>query len=129
MIGRRRISSDALEKYAADRELAAKFSDLLRAAEQAEDALRQAQARGAPLAGLRKLGLALDAALTSSLRAAYAAERAEIGERGYDDWIFRRKARAKPKVRMWRAEADRLLTMREEHRLTGVPRVPPSLAC
>lgn len=128
MIGRRRISSEALEMYAADSELAAKFSDLLRGAEQAEDALRQAQARGAPLAELRRLGPAFDAALTSAMRAAYAAERAEIGPRGYDDWIFRRKAKARPSARMWRAEADRLLTMREEHRLTGVPRVPPSLA-
>ena len=59
------------------------------------------------------------------MRAAYATERAEIGPRGYDDWIYRRKARAKPKVKMWAAEAERLLTLREEHRLAGIVRVPP----
>ncbi len=52
-------------------------------------------------------------------------ERAEIGPLGYDDWIYRRKAKAKPKVRMWLAEAERLLTLREEHRLTGIARLAP----
>ena len=54
------------------------------------------------------------------MRAAYAAERVEIGPLGYDDWIYRRKAKAKPKVKMWLAEAERLLTLREEHRLAGI---------
>jgi len=125
---RRLVSSEALETYAVDAELAGKFDELLRSAERAEDALRQAQARGAPLAAPRELGLAFDAALTAAMRAAYAAERVEIGVRGYDDWIYRRKAKAKAKVRTWRDEAERLLTMREVHRLTGIPRVPPSLA-
>ncbi len=128
MMRRRLVSSEALETYAVDAELAGKFDELLRSAERAEDALRQAQARGAPLATPRELGLAFDAALTAAMRAAYAAERVEIGVRGYDDWIYRRKAKAKAKVRTWRDEAERLLTMREVHRLTGIPRVPPSLA-
>ena len=125
MVTGRRPSPEAKEKHAADVQLAAQFPDLFRAARDAEDALRTAQARRAPLAELRTLGLALDDALTAAMRAAYATERAEIGPRGYDDWIYRRKARAKPKVKMWAAEAERLLTLREEHRLAGIVRVPP----
>jgi len=124
MIKGRRPSPEALRKYSADAELAAKFSRLFGAARDAEDALRQAQARRAPGTELRDLGLALDEALSAAMRAAYAAQRAQIGPLGYDDWIYRRKAKAKPKVKMWTAEAERLLTLREEHRLTGIPRVP-----
>ena len=64
-----------------------------------------------------------DAALTAAMRAAYAAQRAEIGPRGYDDRIFRRKAKATPRVRALTAEAEHLLTLRETHRLTGIPAV------
>lgn len=128
MVTRRKPSREATEKHAADAELAAQFPVLFPAARRAEDALRQAQARRAPLAELRALGLALDAALTAVMRAAFAAERAEIGPLGYDDWIFRRKARAKPEVKVWSAEAERLLTLREEHRLSGISRIPPQPA-
>lgn len=128
MVTGRRPSREAMEKHAADVALAAQFPDLFHAARDAEDALRQAQALRAPLAELRTLGLALDGALTAVMRSAYAAERAEIGPVGYDDWIYRRKARAKPKVKVWLAEAERLLTLREEHRLAGIPRVPPQPA-
>jgi hypothetical protein len=127
MVKGRRPSREAMEKHAADAELAAQFPDLFRAAKDTEDALRRAQARHAPLPELRKLALALDAALTAAMRAAYATERAEIGPLGYDDWIFRRKAKAKPKVKMWLAEAERLLTLREEHRLSGIPPLPPQV--
>ena len=58
------------------------------------------------------------------MRAAYAAERAEIGPRGYDDRIVRRKAKATGAVHAWTDEAERLLTLRESHRLTGIPPVP-----
>jgi hypothetical protein len=125
MVTRRSPSREAMEKYAADAELAAQFPELFRAATDAEDALRQAQALRAPLPELRELGLALDGALTAVMRAAYAAERTEIGPLGYDDWIYRRKAKAKPKVKVWIAEAERLLTLREEHRLSGVAPPPP----
>jgi hypothetical protein len=124
MVTRHRPSREAMEKYAADVELAAQFPELFSAAKDAEDALRQAQALHAPLPELRKLGLAFDAALTAVMRSAYATERAEIGPLGYDDWIYRRKAKAKPKVKMWLAEAERLLTLREEHRLSGI--APPA---
>ena len=71
--------------------------------------------------------MALYTALTDAMRAAYAAERAEIGPRGYDDRIFRRKAKAKPAVHAWTDEAERLLTLRETHRLTGIPPGCPTL--
>ncbi len=58
------------------------------------------------------------------MRAAYAAERVAIGPRGYEDRIYRRKAKATPPVRAWSMEAERLLTLRESHRLTGIPRLP-----
>jgi hypothetical protein len=58
------------------------------------------------------------------MRAAFAAERAEIGPRGYEDRIYRRKAMATSPVRAWTMEAQRLLTLRESHRLTGIARLP-----
>ncbi|HUK68207.1 MAG TPA: hypothetical protein VLW50_05560 [Streptosporangiaceae bacterium] len=125
MITGRKPSREAMAKHAADVALAAQFAESFRAARDAEDALRQAQASRAPLVELRERGLALDDALTAVMRSAYAAERVEIGAIGYDDWIYRRKARAKPKVKRWTAEAERLLTLREEHRLKGIVRVPP----
>jgi len=64
------------------------------------------------------------AALTTAMQAAYAAQRAEIGPRGYEDRIFYRKAKARPDVRAITAEAERLLTLRENHRLNHIPEVP-----
>ncbi len=122
------VSPEALAKHAADVALAAKFDDLLAAAQTAEAELRDAQASGSPPDRLRRLGKRLDAALTDVMRAAFAAERAEIGPRGYDDWIFRRKALATPKVRTWSMEAQRLLTLRESHQLTGIVKLPWSPA-
>jgi len=84
---------------------------------------RAAQARRAPEAEVRRLAEDLDAALTAAMRAAYAAQRAEIGPLGYDDRIFRRKKMATPTVHALTAQAEHLLTLRETHRLTGVPAV------
>jgi len=125
-------STEAEEKYQADKALAARRAELLDAAREAESQLRQAQARRAPEAEIRRLAEDLDAALTAAMRAAYAAQRAEIGPRGYDDRIYRRKARATPRVHTLNTEAERLLTLRETHRLNGIPAVtfvpspPPS---
>lgn len=113
-----------MTQYAADVALAARFSELLDAARAAEQGFRHAQAAAASLADQHSLALALDAALTAAMRAAYAAERAEIGPRGYDDRIVRRKAKATGAVHAWTDEAERLLTLRESHRLTGIPPVP-----
>jgi hypothetical protein len=123
-----KASDAANERYAADKELAGRFEDLLAMARDAEDALRQAQALHAPLSEQRRLALALDAALTAVTRAAYASQRVQIGLSGYEDWIYRRKAKAKAKVRLWTAEAEGLLTLREEHRLHGIPDLPPGNA-
>ena len=117
-------SSEAEQQYQADVALAGRRAELLDAAREAERQLRQAQARQAPGAEVRRLAEDLDAALTEAMRAAYAAQRAEIGPRGYDDRIYRRKARATPRVHALTAEAEHLLTLRENHRLTGIPAVP-----
>jgi hypothetical protein len=116
-------SGEAEQQYKADAALAARRAELLDAAREAESQFRQAQARRAPDAELRRLAEDLDAALTAAMRAAYAAMRAEIGPRGYDDRIYRRKARAKPRVHALTAEAEHLLTLRETHRLNGIPAV------
>ena len=123
---RKPVSQEAEQKFAADEALAASFDELLAEARRAEQALRDAQAARAPLAEHHRLAKNLDAALTAVMRAAYAAERVAIGPQGYDDRIYRRKAKATSPVRAWSAEAERLLTLRESHRLTGIPRIPPS---
>jgi hypothetical protein len=121
-------SEQAKAAYLADVALAANFDDLLAAARQAEQEFRHAQATAAPLAELYRLARQLDSALTDAMRAAYAAERAEIGLRGYDDRIYRRKGKAKPAVHARTDEAERLLTLRETHRLTGIPPRPLAAA-
>jgi len=120
---RKTVSEEATAKHAADVALAGQFDDLLAEARADEDALRSAQADGSSLAELHVLGKRLDASLTAVMRAAFAAERAAIGPRGYDDRIYRRKAMAKPHVHALTAEAEHLLTLRETHRLNGIPAV------
>ena len=121
--GRPGPSSEARRRYEADAVLAARKVELLDAAGEAESRLRQAQARRAPEAELRRLAQDLDTALTAAMHAAYAAQRAEIGPLGYDDRIYRRKKMATPSVHALTAEAERLLTLRETHRLNGIPAV------
>jgi hypothetical protein len=125
---RAQVSPEAMAKHAADTALAEQFDDLLQQAHDAEHALREAQAAGAPGMELHTLGTRLDEALTAVMRAAFAAERVTIGPRGYDDRIYRRKAMATSPVRAWSMEAQRLLTLRESHRLTGIARLPPTPA-
>jgi hypothetical protein len=121
---RKTVSEEAATKHAADVALAGQFDELLAEARADEDLLRSAQADGSSLAELHMLGKRLDASLTAVMRAAFAAERAAIGPRGYDDRIYRRKAMATTPVRAWTMEAQRLLTVRESHRLTGIARLP-----
>jgi hypothetical protein len=123
-MGRKQVSAAAEAEYAADVALAARFDELLERARAAEQDFRTAEARAVPVARLYPLAQALGTALTEAMRAAYAAERAEIGPRGYDDRIYRRKAKAKPAVHAWADEAERLLTLRETHLLTGIPPTP-----
>ncbi len=122
--GRIQVSAAAEASYLADVALASSFDELLGRAESAEQEFRRAQAVGAPADVQYPLAHNLDAALTDVTRAAYAAQRAEIGPRGYDDRIARRKAMATSAVHRWTDEAERLLTMRETHRLTGFPARP-----
>jgi hypothetical protein len=118
------VSEEAQQKFRLDQELAGRFDDLLSQARDAEQELRDAEAANAPLAERYRLAKRLDATLTEAMRAAFAAERVAIGPRGYEDRIYRRKAKATSPVRVWSAEAERLLTLRESHRLTGIPRLP-----
>jgi hypothetical protein len=122
--GRKQASEDAQAKYLADVALAANFDHLLAAAQAAEQEYRAAEATAAPLEVRYPLAKRLDAALTDVMRSAFAAVGAEIGPRGYDDRIFKRKAMATPVVHALNAEAERLLTLRETHRLTGIPPRP-----
>jgi hypothetical protein len=124
IMGRKQISGAAESEYAADVALAAKFDDLLASARGAEQEFRKAQAAAMADEDLYPLAKVLDVALTDVMRAAFAAQRAEIGPRGYDDRIYRRKAMAKPAVHAWTDEAERLLTLRETHQLTGMPPAP-----
>ena len=117
-------SQEALDRHKADTAEAANRDKLLDAARAADVRLREAEARRDPVIELHRLAKELDAALTAAMRAAYAAQRAEIGPRGYDDRIYHRKAMAKPAVRALTAEAERLLTLRENHRLNRIPDVP-----
>jgi hypothetical protein len=117
-------SQEASDKYAADVAVAAERGKLLDAARVADTALREAEARRAPVTELHRLAKDLDATLTAAMHAAYAAQRAQIGPRGYEDRIFARKAKAKPAVRALTAEAERLLTLRENHRMNHIPEVP-----
>jgi len=121
---RQKPSPEAEQQYQDDRALAARRGDLVEAAREAESQFRKAQARRAPERERHGLALALDAALTEAMRAAFAAQRAEIGPLGYDDRIYRRKAKATPRVHALTAEAEHLLTLRETHRLNDIPEVP-----
>ena len=117
-------SQEALDLHAADVAAADERGKLLDAARAADVALREAEARYAPVAELHQLAMELDVALTDAMRAAFAAQRAEIGPRGYEDRIYFRQAKAKPAVHALTNEAERLLTLRENHRLNHIPEVP-----
>jgi hypothetical protein len=117
-------SQEALDLHKADVAEAADRGKLLDAARLADGKLRAAEAARAAVTDLHRLAMDLDAALTTAMRATYAAQRAEIGPRGYEDRIYYRKAKAKPAVRVLTAEAERLLTLRENHRLNRIPEVP-----
>ncbi|WP_239137556.1 hypothetical protein [Sphaerisporangium rufum] len=118
------MSREAEVRHHADQEVGNSFPRLLEKAREAEHALRAAQAAQVPDDELRAAGLAFDRALTDALRAAEAARRAAFGIKAYDDRIRRRKGVATPHGAMWDAEVSRLRTLREEHRLTGIARVP-----
>ena len=119
-----KASQEAADKHAADVALATDREQLVDKAREADIAFRTAESGRAPVTELHRLAMELDTALTAAMHAAYAAQRAEIGPRGYEDRIYLRKAKAKPAVRVFTAEAERLLTLRENHRLNHIPEVP-----
>ncbi len=126
--GKNKVSGAAEAAYLADVALAANLDSLLGQAREAEQAFRHAQAVGSPAEVQYPLAKRLEAALTAAMRAAYAAERAEIGPLGYEDRIYRRKAKARPEVHALTDEAERLLTLRESYQLTGFPARPGTQA-
>lgn len=122
------MSAESEAAYLADVALAANFDSVLATARDAEQAYRRAQATGAPAAEQYPLAMTLSGALTDAMRSAYAAQRAEIGPRGYEDRIYRRKAKARPEVHALTDEAERLLTLREAYQLSGFPARPAAAA-
>lgn len=121
---RRNAGPESQARHEADVAEAATLGTLLDEARAADGELRQAEQAAAGVTELHRLAKNLDAALTAAMRAAYAAQRAEIGPLGYEDRIYLRKAKARSAVRARTAEAERLLTLRENHRMNGIPDVP-----
>ncbi|GIH24170.1 hypothetical protein Aph01nite_24800 [Acrocarpospora phusangensis] len=121
---RPRVSREAEVRYHADQEAAKGYPATLERARTAERELRAKQAAGARGEELREAGVELDKAISAALRSAESAQRATFGVKAYDDRIRRRKGRATPDGAKWTAEVDRLRTLREEHRLRGIVRVP-----
>lgn len=118
------MSREAEVRYHADQEVGKSFPELLGKARAAEAELRRVQAAAAPVEELRAAGLAFDRALTEALRAAEANQRVTFGIKSYEDRLRRRKGRATPAGARWTAEVNRLRTLREQNRLTGIARVP-----
>jgi hypothetical protein len=128
----RRVSKDVMDRYTADQELSDTYQESLRKVTEAERALREAQAARESGDRLRVLSIELDRALTHAVAVAEAAERVAMGPRTYPPGptgekagqaarkaeIERRKAKARPAVRPWTDEVDRLRTAREKHRLS-----------
>ncbi|MBD2898959.1 hypothetical protein amrb99_79360 [Actinomadura sp. RB99] len=125
----RRVDKDVAEQYEADERLAAEYEARLAAAREAERALRDAQGADVPGPELHELTIAFDQTMTEVLAAAEAAERIAMGPKTYVSdaqdakarraaEIERRKAKARPSVRPWTDEVDRLRTAREAHRLS-----------
>jgi hypothetical protein len=131
----RKMSPEVAERHAGDKELAAGLRDRLAAAQEAEQSLRAAQAERRPVEELRPLAIGYEHSLFAAIAAAEAAERVAMGFRTYEHGdakqrrtaqIAARRARAKPSVRPFTDEVDRLRTLREEHKLTF--RTSPSVA-
>jgi hypothetical protein len=123
----RTMSPEVAERYAADKELAAGLRERLADAQEAEARLRSAQSEHWPFEDVRELALAYDRALYDALVAAEAGERVAMGPKSYEHGdatqrrsaqIAARRARAKPSVRPFTDETDRLRSLREAHKLS-----------
>lgn len=131
----RKVSPEVAERMAAAEELAAGLRDRLAAAQEAERRLRLAQAEHRPAEELAGLAIEYERALQEAIVAADAAERVAMGPKTIEHGdarqrraaqIAARRARAKPSVRPFIDETDRLRTLREAHKLTF--RAGPSVA-
>jgi len=131
----RKTSPEVAERYAADKDLAAGLRDRLAGAQEAEARLRSAQAERRPYEEVRPLAIGFERALFEAITAADAAERVAMGTKTYEHGdakqrrtaqIAARRARAKPSVRPYTDEIDRLRTLRETHKLSF--RTGPSIA-
>ncbi|MFD1930229.1 MULTISPECIES: hypothetical protein [Nonomuraea] len=118
------MSREAEVRFHADQEISKSFPELIEKARQAESVVHDLREADAPEFELRAAGLLFDKALTDALRAAEAGQRSTFGVKAYDDRIARRKAKATPDGARWTAEVDKLRTLREENRLTGIPTLP-----
>jgi hypothetical protein len=134
MVLGRKVSPEVAERHAADKKLAAELHDRLAAAQDAEREFHAAQVEGRALDELRPLAVAYDRALYDALLAAEAAQRSAMGPKTYEHGdakqrraaqIAARKAQAKPGVRPYADEVDRLRTLREAHKL-AVRTTPPA---
>jgi hypothetical protein len=131
----RKVSPEVAERLAAAKELAAGLRDRLEAAQDAERRLHAARAEHAAAGELRALAVGYERALFAAIEAAEAAEQAAMGpatiehgdaEQRRSAQIAARRARAKPAVRPFTDEVDRLRSLREQHKLTF--RTDPSVA-
>ncbi len=123
----RKVNAEAAERFAAAKELAAGLGDRLAAAQEADGRLRAAQAERRSYEDVRELAIDYDRALLDAIASADAAEQVAMGPKTVEHGdakqrraaqIAARKARAKPSVRPYTDEADRLRTLREAHKLT-----------
>lgn len=121
-----RVSDEAREQYARDRELAERFDELLDAADDALGRLRSEMVTSRDAAALRTTRLAAERALLDAVHAAEAGERASAGLATYGDRIAMRKARARPEVEQWGRRLLDLRTRREALKLSNAA-VPGTL--
>ncbi|GLU45788.1 hypothetical protein [Nocardiopsis ansamitocini] len=124
VLGSRKAGSKARELHAEDVENAGRLPGLLETAQQTGDELEAARRADADVVELNRLGVAYDVALTDAMRAAYARQRELVGARGHEDRLYRRRRLARPDVKEATDLAERLLTLRETHRLHGIELVP-----
>lgn len=109
----RRPDEAATRQYAADRELAATFDDLLDVADDALAELRRLSVSSRDIGELRRARFAAEKTLLDAVHAAEAGKRSTAGVDSYGDRIAMRKARARTEVARWVRRERELRTRRE----------------
>ncbi|MGH3098144.1 MAG: hypothetical protein ACRDMV_19350 [Streptosporangiales bacterium] len=113
----RRPSAAAKSRYAADRELAAKYEELSDAANTALADLASTLVSSREVDDVRSASLAAEQALLAVIQSAAAGRRATAGPASYDDRIAFRKALARADVDVWTRRLRDLRTRRETLKL------------